>query len=212
MVMDADEARMIVAAAKYPPVGNRSLGGGLHAMNYGTHGRDYYKQADDEILVVIQTEHIAAVDIADEIYAVPGIDAIFVGPNDLAGSLRAADGTPPSKELMEQTLTRIREAAAAPQGPLRPARQHRRRRPAPDRRGLAVHRRRQRTEADARRGDRTRPPGPPRGRRRRAREILRALRPGDFTSGRISRTNRGPGGARLRGDVAGGCHVLRRGR
>lgn len=112
MVMDAEEARMVVAAAKYPPVGNRSLGGGLHAMNYGTTAETYYKQADDEILVVIQTEHIAAVDIADEIYAVPGIDAIFVGPHDLAGSLRAPDGTPPSKELMEQTLTRIREAAA----------------------------------------------------------------------------------------------------
>ncbi len=112
MVMDADEARMVVAAAKYPPVGNRSLGGGLHAMNYGTTAETYYKQADDEILVVIQTEHIAAVDIADEIYAVPGIDAIFVGPHDLSGSLRGPDGTPPSKELMEQTLTRIREAAA----------------------------------------------------------------------------------------------------
>ena len=32
--------------------------------------------------MIIQTEHIKAVDIADEIYAVPGIDAVFVGPND----------------------------------------------------------------------------------------------------------------------------------
>src|SRR3954471_21502387 len=111
MVMDAAEARAIVAAAKYPPLGNRSVGGGLHAMNYGATAENYYLQADDEILVVIQTEHISAVDIADEIYAVPGIDAIFVGPNDLAASLRKPDGTPPSKELMEDTLTRIREAA-----------------------------------------------------------------------------------------------------
>jgi 4-hydroxy-2-oxoheptanedioate aldolase len=43
---------------------------------------------------------------------VPGIDAIFVGPNDLAASLRKPDGTPPSKQLMEDTLTRIREASA----------------------------------------------------------------------------------------------------
>lgn len=111
MVMDAAEAKAIVAAAKYPPLGNRSVGGGMHAMNYSATAEDYYQQADNEILVVIQTEHIAAVDIADEIYAVPGIDAVFVGPNDLAASLRKPDGSPPSKELMEETLTRIREAA-----------------------------------------------------------------------------------------------------
>ena len=67
--------------------------------------------ADNEILVVIQAEHIAAVEAADEIYSVPGIDAVFVGPNDLAASLRKPDGSPPSTELMAQTLTRIREAA-----------------------------------------------------------------------------------------------------
>ena len=112
MVMDAAEARAIVAATKYPPRGNRSVGGGLHAMNYGTSAEQYYLQADDEILVVIQTEHIAAVEVADAIYSVPGIDAIFVGPNDLAASLRQSDGTPPSPRRMEEVLTRIREAAA----------------------------------------------------------------------------------------------------
>src|SRR5262249_58074599 len=66
MVMDADETRSIVAAAKYPPVGNRSLGGGLHSLNYGATIENYFLKADDEILVVIQAEHIKAVDIADE--------------------------------------------------------------------------------------------------------------------------------------------------
>ena len=75
MVMDADEARSIVAACKYPPRGNRSIGGGMHAINFGTTSDEYYRRADDEILVIIQTEHIDAVDIADEIYSVPGIDA-----------------------------------------------------------------------------------------------------------------------------------------
>jgi 4-hydroxy-2-oxoheptanedioate aldolase len=110
MVMDAEEARAIVAACKYPPIGNRSVGGGLHSLNFGTTADEYYKRANDEILIVIQTEHIDAVERADEIYAVPGIDAVFVGPNDLAASMRAPDGTPPDKELVERTLTRIREA------------------------------------------------------------------------------------------------------
>jgi 4-hydroxy-2-oxoheptanedioate aldolase len=111
MVMTADEARSIVAATKYPPRGNRSVGGGLHALNYGTTAEEYFKKADDEILVIIQAEHIAAVEIADEIYSVPGIDAIFVGPNDLATSLRDSKGTPPSRERMEEVLTMIRQAA-----------------------------------------------------------------------------------------------------
>jgi 4-hydroxy-2-oxoheptanedioate aldolase len=42
---------------------------------------------------------------------VPGIDAIFVGPNDLAYSMRSADGAMPSKELFEGTLARILQAA-----------------------------------------------------------------------------------------------------
>ena len=112
MVMDAAEARTIVEATLYPPRGNRSVGGGLHALNYGTSAEEYFRRADDEILVVIQTEHVAAVEVADETYSVPGVDAVFVGPNDLAASLRGPDGTPPSKQLMESTLTRIREAAA----------------------------------------------------------------------------------------------------
>jgi 4-hydroxy-2-oxoheptanedioate aldolase len=111
MVMDVAEAKSVVAACKYPPLGNRSVGGGLHALNYGSTAENYFLQADSEILVVIQTEHISAVEIADEIYAVPGLDAVFVGPNDLAASLRSPDGSPPSKQLMEQTLTRIRDAA-----------------------------------------------------------------------------------------------------
>jgi len=112
MVMDAEEARTIVRAAKYPPLGNRSVGGSLHALNYGATAEDYYAKADTEILVVIQTEHIDAVDRADEIYAVPGIDAVFVGPNDLMASMRAPDGTPPSRESFEDALRRIREACA----------------------------------------------------------------------------------------------------
>ena len=111
MVMTAEEARSIVAATKYPPRGNRSVGGGLHAMNYGATAEEYYRAADDEILVIIQTEHISAVEIADEIYSVPGIDAIFVGPNDLAATMRAEDGTPPTKEVFEATLQRILAAA-----------------------------------------------------------------------------------------------------
>ena len=117
MVMDAAEARAIVAATKYPPRGNRSVGGGMHAINFGATADEYYKKADDEILVMIQTEHIRAVEIADEIYSVPGMDAVFVGPNDLASRCGRPMERRRARRSSRRTLTRIREAAKRNQLP-----------------------------------------------------------------------------------------------
>src|SRR3989441_6805903 len=107
MVNSRQEALAAVAAAKYPPVGNRSVGGSVHALNFGGTANDYYARANDEILVVLQCEHIEAVRDANEIFSVPGIDAIFVGPNDLAASMRGKDGRPPSGEESTQVLKQI---------------------------------------------------------------------------------------------------------
>lgn len=107
MVMDRAEAERSVAAAKYPPVGNRSVGGNIHALNFSATAGDYYARANDEVLVVLQCEHIDAVRAADEIFSTPGIDAIFVGPNDLRASMRSADGSDPSPEEFEKALADI---------------------------------------------------------------------------------------------------------
>ena len=53
---------------------------------------------------------VRAVDDADAVFSVPGIDAIFVGPNDLAASMRGKDGRPPGGELSAQTHKRILQA------------------------------------------------------------------------------------------------------
>jgi 4-hydroxy-2-oxoheptanedioate aldolase len=107
MVNSRDEAIAAVRAAKYPPVGNRSVGGTAHALNFAATSGDYYARANDEILVVLQCEHIDAVNQADSIFSVPGIDAIFVGPNDLAASMRSADNQPPSGDETAQVMKRI---------------------------------------------------------------------------------------------------------
>src|SRR5438105_549808 len=107
MVNSREEALRAVAAAKYPPVGNRSVGGSVHALNFQATANDYFARANDEILVVLQCEHIQAVRDADEIFSVPGIDAIFVGPNDLAASMRGPDGRPPSGEESCRVLKEI---------------------------------------------------------------------------------------------------------
>src|SRR6516165_4494599 len=98
MVNSRAEAEAAVSAVLYPPRGTRSVGGSVHALNFKTTAADYFAHADEELLVVLQCEHITAVDHADEIFSVPGIDAIFVGPNDLEASMRSSDGKPPSAE------------------------------------------------------------------------------------------------------------------
>jgi 4-hydroxy-2-oxoheptanedioate aldolase len=110
MVNSREEALAAVAAAKYPPIGNRSVGGSVHALNFDTDANDYYAHANDEILVVLQCEHIQAVQDADAVFSVPGIDAIFVGPNDLAASMRSPDGKPPGGEATAKAMKQILEA------------------------------------------------------------------------------------------------------
>src|SRR3954462_2929797 len=110
MVNSRQEAQDAVSAALYPPRGTRSVGGSVHALNFGTDANDYYAHADDELLLVLQCEHLRAVEDADAIFSVPGIDAIFVGPNDLAASMRSADGKPPTAEASAGALKRILEA------------------------------------------------------------------------------------------------------
>jgi len=107
MVMNRQEAEESVAAMLYPPAGNRSVGGSVHALNFNTSAGEYYAKANDELLVVLQCEHIQAVHDADAIFSVKGIDAIFVGPNDLAASMRAADGKPPSPGAFKEALDTI---------------------------------------------------------------------------------------------------------
>src|SRR6516165_4625705 len=68
MVKSRAEAEHAVAAVLYPPAGNRSVGGSVHALNFATTANDYYARANDEILVVLQCEHIQAVRDAEEIF------------------------------------------------------------------------------------------------------------------------------------------------
>lgn len=107
MVNTRQEALDAVAACKYPPDGTRSVGGSVHALNWNAKPADYFAKANDEILIVLQCEHIDAVRTFDEVYSVPGVDAVFVGPNDLMASMRDKAGNPPSAEVFTKTLSDI---------------------------------------------------------------------------------------------------------
>lgn len=85
-IKSAAEARDAVQACKYPPDGIRSVGI-ARAQGYGATLSDYLRTANDRLTVVLQIEHIDAVGRLDEILSVPGVDAVFVGPLDLSGSM-----------------------------------------------------------------------------------------------------------------------------
>jgi 4-hydroxy-2-oxoheptanedioate aldolase len=109
MVDTVEQARVAIAAAKYPPQGNRSVGGGMNAMNFAAPAGEYYERANDEILVVLQTESPQGVENAEAIYSLPGVDAIFIGPNDLRFQMRKSDGTFPTPEQHEAMIQRVIE-------------------------------------------------------------------------------------------------------
>lgn len=107
MVDTVEQAQRIIAAAKYPPLGNRSVGGGMHALNFAASSGDYYELANDEILVVLQTESPRGVANAEAIYGLPGCDAVFVGPNDLRFNMRTPTGAKPSFADFEAAIQRV---------------------------------------------------------------------------------------------------------
>jgi 4-hydroxy-2-oxoheptanedioate aldolase len=85
-VQTAEEARQAAAAVAYPPEGIRGVAGITRASRFGT-VPDYITRARDEICLIVQIETRTALDNLEEIAAVPGIDALFIGPADLAASL-----------------------------------------------------------------------------------------------------------------------------
>jgi 4-hydroxy-2-oxoheptanedioate aldolase len=88
MVNSVEEARAAVAACRYFPHGSRSFGP-TRASYYA--GTDYFLGANQQVACIPMIETRQAVERLDDILAVPGIDAVYVGPADLSITL----GLPP---------------------------------------------------------------------------------------------------------------------
>ena len=87
-VHTAEQARRIVAAAKYPPVGIRGAAFSTRAAGFGFFGGErHIADSNAGTSVIVMTETREALGNLDAILAVPGIDAVFFGPNDLSFSL-----------------------------------------------------------------------------------------------------------------------------
>lgn len=86
MVNTPEQATALVRAAKYPPDGTRGVGLG-RAHGNGFRFNEYLSTANDDVVVVLQAEHIDAVDNIEAIVLTPGLDGILVGPYDLSASM-----------------------------------------------------------------------------------------------------------------------------
>ena len=86
MVNSARQAAEAVDSVYYPPSGKRGVGL-ARAQGYGRSFEAYKRWVEKNAIVVVQIEHIQAVELVNEICAVKGVDAVIVGPYDLSGSL-----------------------------------------------------------------------------------------------------------------------------
>jgi 2-keto-3-deoxy-L-rhamnonate aldolase RhmA len=86
MVNTKADAELAVSMTKFPPMGKRGVGL-ARAQGYGMNFDDYVSRNNEDSLLIVQIEHIDAVNNIDEILSVPGIDGTFIGPYDLSLSL-----------------------------------------------------------------------------------------------------------------------------
>jgi 4-hydroxy-2-oxoheptanedioate aldolase len=112
MVDSAADAERVVAAAKFPPLGRRSFGSAWAGLTLDMSMAEYRREANTQTLAIVQLESRTALENLPAILDVPGIDAVFVGPIDLAISL----GLEPDPENAHPALRRalddiLREAS-----------------------------------------------------------------------------------------------------
>ncbi|MRG60468.1 2-dehydro-3-deoxyglucarate aldolase [Agromyces sp. CFH 90414] len=112
MVDSAEQAEGLVRAVRYPPEGVRGVGSSLARASRWNRVEHYLADAPSTISLIVQVESAAAVADVDRIAAVDGIDALFVGPADLAASMGHL-GQPGHPDVVEAVLSAIRAGRAA---------------------------------------------------------------------------------------------------
>lgn len=85
-VDSAEDARRAASYAKYPPEGVRGFAGVSRASGYGS-APDYARRANASVFTIIQLETPRAIETLEQIAAVPGVDALFLGPGDLSANM-----------------------------------------------------------------------------------------------------------------------------
>src|ERR1035441_2524121 len=109
MINSESDARTFVAAAKYPPLGERSWGPyRAMALQGRSNAVDYLREANEGTLTLAMIETTAALANVDAIAATPGIDALFIGPYDLSTVLSGGKAQDVQAGEVERAIDQIR--------------------------------------------------------------------------------------------------------
>lgn len=112
MVQSASQARRLADMVRYPPLGKRGSAFSTRAAGYGAFGGDGHTQrSNDGVVFVAMIETPEAIEFAADIAAVPGVDVVFIGPNDLAHAM--GHGSNWDAAPVQQAIRRGLEAVAA---------------------------------------------------------------------------------------------------
>jgi 4-hydroxy-2-oxoheptanedioate aldolase len=112
MINTAEDARAFAAAAKFPPIGERSWGPHRATMLAGiANQKNYLDSGNDNVVTLAMIETRTALANMDAIIATPGIDGLFLGPSDLSIALSDGRTLDPESEAVEAELDRIVAAA-----------------------------------------------------------------------------------------------------
>jgi 2-dehydro-3-deoxyglucarate aldolase len=86
MVETADAAHYAVRATRYPPTGNRGVSVSTRSNRFGLQ-KDYFEKINDSICLIVQIESVLGINNVEEIAKIPGVDCLFIGPQDVAAAL-----------------------------------------------------------------------------------------------------------------------------
>lgn len=112
MVETVEEARNLVAAVRYPPIGRRGVGAFVaRAAQFGTLS-NYLQSADEQICLIVQLETKTGLSALDDILKVEGIDSVFIGPADLAADMGYL-GNPKADEVQKTILNALERISAS---------------------------------------------------------------------------------------------------
>jgi 4-hydroxy-2-oxoheptanedioate aldolase len=113
LIYTVDDAKRLVASAKFPPEGHRGFGSPLPVQCFNDEVLTYYLQnANSTLITIVQIETASALEHVEEIAAIPGVDCLLIGPFDLGNNI----GRPILGEMhqeLKDAIEKIKEAAHA---------------------------------------------------------------------------------------------------
>ncbi|KAF2745216.1 Phosphoenolpyruvate/pyruvate domain-containing protein [Sporormia fimetaria CBS 119925] len=114
LIYTVDDAKRLVASAKFPPEGQRGFGSPFSPQSFANEPLTYYLQhANTSLLTIVQIETASALECVREIAAIPGVDCLLIGPFDLGNNIGRPILGPEMHVELKQAIDKIKEAAHA---------------------------------------------------------------------------------------------------